>query len=171
MRRGVGAVKVLGGAACLLAIAFGAAACGSVHRARVASGPTPPGKGPTKYMCAVAWNRSVPKSVLAWDRRHHVWEATVQSDVENVTRVSFGNGQPATTTSQTEVWSCILTFAAPRGGMLDVTGEWRAGAISGWDQPHRIQLPAGSGNACVSRNGTIRPLGSFTASSRCPRNE
>ena len=160
------------GAAVLVAITLTAAACAGVHRTKVASGSFRSGshtkeRTPTKYSCAATWNRSVPSSGLLWDRRHHVWQATVQEGTANELTVTFGNGQ-TTTTPPREVETCTIVLFAQRGNAMLLSGVWQHGTISSWGHPYRKSLSPGSGNACVARDGTIDAIGPFTASSRCP---
>lgn len=165
-------------AAVLVAIALTSAACGSIHRVRATSGasrPTSgggvaaPGRGPTKYSCAAAWNRDAPPSVLAWGRRLRVWEATVNSGQANESTVSFVGGGHANTTAKKEIETCEVVLFAPRGRATILNGTWVRGAVVSWGHPFRVRRPSGSGNACVAHDGTIHHVGPFTASSRCPR--
>jgi hypothetical protein len=123
---------------------------------------------PTKYMCAGEWNRSAPRSVLAWERRQHVWQATVQSAIADTSTFSWSKGKPVTSTPARPIPTCVIVLFAPGAGATTVTGEWARGAISGWVS-HRTATLAGSGNACIAPDGTIHHVGRFTASSRCAR--
>jgi hypothetical protein len=53
---------------------------------------------------------------------------------------------------------------------LTLIGTWKNGTVVKWSIPmYRPGLaPAGSGNACVSVDGTIHHVGRFTAAARCP---
>jgi len=144
-----------------LVVALGAAA--------VASGSAGRSARPTVGMCAGAWNRTAPPSVLAWERRRRVWQATVQAS----TAVSFGSswrrGHVAATKPVRTVATCVVVLFAPRGGATILMGAWSRGTVASW-APHEIgPAPDGSGNACVARNGTIHRVGRFTARTRCPR--
>jgi hypothetical protein len=63
---------------------------------------------------------------------------------------------------------CVIVFFLPRQ-TLSVFGTWQNGAVVRWSTPlyHEGAL-AGTGNACVSPDGTIHDVGRFTAKSRCP---
>lgn len=156
----------------LVAIALTAAACGSMQRVRVVNDSAPqPARAPTKYSCAAAWNRSVPRTALAWVRRRHVWQGTVEEGLVGQVTVNWGGGSPATTTAQRQGQTCTITLLAARGEAKMLWGAWQHGAVPSWSQapPERLPSSLRVGNACVARDGAIRPLGSFSASSHCPR--
>jgi hypothetical protein len=130
------------------------------------------GAPPTKYACAAAWDRSVPFAALAWDRRQHVWQATVQEDSVRRVRDSWTNKGKVTTTNLGTVQACQVMLFAPNGGAMMVTGTWRGGTVPSWTPPQHVppELPNGDGgNACVAPDGTLHDIGPFTAGSRCPR--
>lgn len=160
------------GAAVVVAIALGAAACGSVHRVKATSGSFRPvgvsERAPTTSACATAWNRSMPRSAIAWARRRHVRQATVQEAAASQVKITFTDGQTSTTPAQ-NVWTCSVVLLTPRGKAKLWSGVWRHGAVPSWGQPFRSMPSLGDANACVARDGRIHALGSLTAGSRCPR--
>ena len=124
--------------------------------------------GPTKGACAGAWNRSAPQSVLAWERKHRVWQATVQESIAVSSGFSWSTGHRPTATPQEQTPTCVIVLFAPHGGGTVVMGAWQQGTVPTW-APHPKGLgTGGSGNACVAHDGTIHRVGAFTASSRCP---
>jgi hypothetical protein len=125
--------------------------------------------GPTKGMCAGAWNQGAPKSVLAWARRRHVWQATVQESIAVSSGLSWKTGQTPATTRRDQFPTCLILLFAPRGGATVVTGAWQRGTVPAWASHAVRPGTSGSGNACVAGDGTIHRVGPFTASSRCPR--
>jgi hypothetical protein len=155
----------------VVAIALIAAACGSVQRGKAFDVAVQrPARAPTKYSCAAAWNRSIPRSALAWLRGRHVWQGTVEEGPVSQATVSWRSGGPATTTAQRKGQTCTITLFAPHAGARMTWGTWHGGGVASWSPLRRFpSVPRGGGNACVARDGAIRPLGSFTASSRCPR--
>lgn len=165
-------MKVPLGVTVLVAIALGAAACGSLHRVKAVSGSFHPVSvtegGPTKYACAAAWNRSEPRSAIAWERSHHVRQATVQEGAASQVKITFTAGQTSTTPAR-NVHTCSVVLLAAHGKARLWSGVWRHGAVASWGRPFRNAAGFGEGNACFARDGTIHRLGTFTAGSRCPR--
>ncbi len=149
----------------LVAVAALSALCAATGASVAAAGPS----GPTKGMCAGAWNRNAPQPVLAWERKQRVWQATVQESIAVSSGFSWSTGQTPTSTPQEETPTCVIVLFAPHGGGTVVMGAWQQGAVPSWAPHPKGSGTSGSGNACVARDGTIHRVGPFTASSRCPR--